>query len=259
MHHLKIVLLLLLVLTIQSCKSNNEKPTENDSAEWVSLFNGKNLEGWEVNCVEQDKHYDFFKVIDGAIVINSIGVKNHDYMWLATKKEYGNFELTLQFQTFKESTGNSGIQIRSRYDHTAQANKKKPENLGWLDGPQVDIHPKGPWRNGLIYDETRGHQRWIHPSLPNWNIDKATYAPKTVKHYYADESPNWNSLVIRCKDNHITTYVNEIKVSDFDGTGILNDSLHKKYNIDKTGVIALQLHRHDELKIAFKAIKLREL
>ena len=267
------LLAFLLVAVFSSCdqasNQNQETVTYNDTTsttrdemrsetkDWVSLFNGKNLEGWEVKAVKEDQHHHFWSVEEGAIVVNSLGVPDHDYSWLMTKKEYADFELKLKFQTYRESPGNSGVQIRSRYDENGKI--KGSDRLGWLDGPQIDIHPSDPWRTGLIYDETREHQRWIYPDLPDWNIDKATFAPEEFRHYYADETPSWNDLVIICKGNNITTIVNQIKVAEYDGTGVLDDIWHQKYGIDKSGFIALQLHKEDELKIAFKDIFIKEL
>ncbi|WP_111710250.1 3-keto-disaccharide hydrolase [Lutibacter citreus] len=235
----------------------NTKELLFDNGTWTSLFNGENLNGWEVMSIKEDKKYNFWTVKNGAIEVNSMGTPDHDYMWLQTNKEYADFVLKLKFQSHRESPGNSGVQIRSRYD--MQTVEKSGKGKGWLDGPQVDIHPSGSWRTGLIYDETRGHQRWIYPSLPNWEIKKETYAKKLVPHYFADEAPYWNDLVIICKGNRIKTIVNNIVVSNYDGTGILDDVWHKKYKIDKKGHIAFQLHRNNQLKIAFKDIVIKEL
>ncbi len=225
--------------------------------DWVPLFNGKDLKGWEVKGVKEDQHHNFWSVQEGAIRVNSLGIPNHNHNWLMTKKEYADFELKLKFQSYRESPGNSGIQIRSRYDDNG---KVKGSNLvGWLDGPQIDINPSDPWRTGFIYDETRGHQRWIYPDLPDWNIDNSTFVPESFQHYYADEPPYWNDLVIVCKGNHITTIVNNIVIADYDGTGVLDDVWHQKYKVDKSGFIALQLHTNDELKLAFKDIFIKEL
>lgn len=236
---------------------HNANELKSNTGQWVALFNGENLDGWEVKAVKEDQQYTFWSVADGAIVVNSMGITSHDYNWLQTKKEYADFELKLKFQSYRASTGNSGVQIRSHYDNESLAVGSNVK--GWLDGPQIDIHPSDPWRTGFIYDETRGHQRWIFPDLPDWNIDKATYAPKVVRHYFADESPHWNDLVIICKGNHITTIVNDIIVADYDGTGVLDDSWHQKYGTDKKGFIALQLHKNDQLKIAFKEIAIKAL
>jgi hypothetical protein len=247
-----------------SCSDNHSSSSQeavntalsNDEG-WVALFNGENLEGWAIQSVQEDQQHNFWRVEEGTIVINSLGIPEHDYSWLQTQDEYADFELRLKFQSFRESPGNSGVQIRSRYDQ--QGTVEGSEVVGWLDGPQVDIHPNGSWRTGYIYDETRGHQRWIYPDLPDWRMDSATYAPKKFRHYFSDESPQWNDLVIICQGSHIKTIVNGITVTDFDGSGLLDDEWHQKYGIDKKGHIALQLHKGDELKIAFKDLFIKEL
>lgn len=227
--------------------------------QWESLFNGENLQGWSVRCIEQDRDKDFFSVDQGELLGNSMAYTSHDYMWLQTDGEYADFELRLKYQPCRESPGNAGIQIRSRYDEKAEIKVKGKPAYGWLDGPQVDIHPPGPWRTGYIYDETRGHQRWINPSLENWVIDSATYAPPKVVQYYEDEGPGWNDLTIICKGSHIKTIVNNYVVSDYDGSGVLDDKAHQKYGVGMDGHIVLQIHKHDQTRIRFKDIEIREL
>ena len=70
-------------------------------------------------------------VDDGTILANTIGHKDHFYIMLATNKEYGDFVLRLRIQIERGVTGNSGIQIRSRYN----------AETGWMEGPQIDINP----------------------------------------------------------------------------------------------------------------------
>ena len=134
---------------------------------WQKLFNGENLDGWEVKCVEKDKDKNYWTAENRMIVCNTHGNTDHEYIWLQTEDEFEDFELRLKFQASAENKGNSGVQIRSRYDDHAQVDA---DFIGWLDGAQIDIEPNNPWRNGFIYDETRGTRRWIYPSLPDWKI-----------------------------------------------------------------------------------------
>lgn len=225
---------------------------------WKPLFNGKNFDGWEIKCREDDKNKNYWQVEDGEIICDTRGRKDHDYIWLQTRKEYDDFELRLKFQAPRENSGNSGVQVRSRYDDEAVVDRAV-KGIGWMDGPQVDIDTKSPWRNGLIYDETRGHRRWIHPSLESWKIDSSEYAPKRVIYYWPDEGPGWNDLTIICNGVKILTYVNNILISDYDGEGILNDEYHKTKNVGTKGHIALQLHSNNDVNIRFKDIEIREL
>lgn len=226
------------------------------SGGWQNLFNGKNLDGWEVKCLPADRHKNFWQVKNGAIECNSIGQPDHNYVWLMHKNEYSDFDLQLKFQVFRSSPGNSGVQFRSRFDDSENARLG-----GWLSGPQADIHPPAPFRAGLIYDETDGVNRWIYPSMPNWEVaekDVPAAALKTTL-VYADENPEaWNTLQIVCKGMQIQTFVNNNLVTDFDGTGILDDEIHREKNAGTSGKIALQLHASDELLIRFKEIKIKE-
>ncbi len=220
--------------------------------EWISLFNGNDLEGWTVRCLPEDREKVFWKVTDGVIECDSLGQGPHDYVWLMTDKEYDDFDLRLKFQAFRESKGNSGVQIRSRYDDGPEAPRG-----GWLDGPQIDIHPTGPYRIGLIYDETREEKRWIYPSLKGSGITESQGA-KSWEFNFHDEGNGWNDLRIYCEGTVIRTFLNGRLVSDYDGKGVLDDAAHRKRSVGLKGHIALQLHTNDALKIRFKDIILRE-
>ena len=246
---------ILLTALLSGCveQVNNSQADED---RWKSLFNGKDLTGWEVKCVSQDRSKVFWKASNGAIECNSLGRPEHDYVWLMTEKEYSNFRLRLKFQVFRFSKGNSGVQFRSRYDDSGSA-----PNGGWLNGPQVDIHPPMPLRTGLIYDETQGVRRWIHPSLENSQIvvEKAPQAAHETELKYADNAPDaWNTLDLICDGMKIETFINGRNISDFDAAGILDDELHNTHNVGTKGKIALQLHTKDELYIRFKDVEIFE-
>ncbi len=211
---------------------------------WTPLFDGHSLDGWHMAARAADRGKAFWKVEDGALLCDSLGRPDHDYVWLVRDGEYGDFELKLKVRSFPNSPGNSGVQVRSRYDGAAE----------WMDGPQVDINPPAAWRTGLIYDETRGAQRWIFPSLPNWNIDVSRATPG----WKWDEN-GWNAIEIRCRGTRIETTVNGVRIADYDGRGLLDDAAHRQRNVGLRGHIALQLHMKDELRIAFKDILIRPL
>ena len=65
----------------------------------VSIFNGKDLDGWTIHGTEK------WYVEKGKLVCESGPDKQYGY--LSTDKSYKNFELTLQFK--QESNGNSGV------------------------------------------------------------------------------------------------------------------------------------------------------
>jgi hypothetical protein len=217
-------------------------------AGWEPLFDGRTLDGWRVAAKPAEREMGFWKVADSAITCDSRGRKDHGYVWLIRAGEFGDFELKVRIRGFRESTGNSGIQVRSRYD----------EASGWMDGPQVDIHPPAAWRTGLIYDETRETRRWILPSLKNWEID-GSHAPSAYSWKFSDEGEGWNDLQIVCRGTRITTRLNGLIAADLKGDGILDDEHHRRRRVGLKGQIALQLHSGDELYIQYKDIQLKRL
>jgi hypothetical protein len=220
------------------------------AADWIHLFNGKNLEGWVVKCRPQDNDKtDYWKVVDGTITAETPAGSKHHYIWLVTRREFDDFELRLQVQTYASTTGNSGVQVRSRYDDAA----------GWLDGPQVDIHPPGPWRCGFIYDETREAKVWLFPDVGRPANAKPQHAPEGWKWYHADNNDRWNDVKIICQGTRIQTFINGVAVADYDGAGRLDDAAHRKHNVGLKGHVGLQIHPGQQLLIRFKDIRLREL
>jgi hypothetical protein len=211
-----------------------------EEAGFTSLFDGKTLNGWTINCLPKDREQSKkdWTVDGGTILADTVGRKEHFYVLLATNKEYGDFVLRLRFQTYRGVTGNSGIQIRSRYN---------PET-GWMQGPQIDINPPGPEITGKLWNEGPGPHRW----LSNEPI-------KGFKFFYADQGDGWNDLEITAKGMRIKSILNGVTVVDYDGTGVLDDEVHKQHRVGTKGVIGLQIHSNDELKLRFKDIRIKEL
>ncbi len=231
----------------RSVWAQEEKP------ETIRLFDGKSLDGWMVKCRPQDNDKrGYWKVVDGTITAEVPEGSKHHYIWLLTEDEFDDFELTLEVQTYSSSKGNSGVQLRSRYDDEA----------GWLDGPQVDINPPGPWRCGFIYDETREAKVWLWPDVGRPSNAKPEHAPKGWKWFHADDPqhPNaWNTMRIVCRGLHIQTFVNGVPVADYDGKGRLDDEAHRSHGVGRKGHIGLQIHPGGPLLIRFRNIELKPL
>ncbi len=156
---IKIVLLLSIVLLVYGCKANKGK----------QLFNGKDLAGWEIYGTE------LWYVEDGKLVSES--GPNKEYGYLATDKNYENFELTLEF--LQAENGNSGVFIRSNIEGTKIA--------GW----QVEVAPKGLHTGGIYESYGRG---WLIKPEPN-------------KEAFLKEN-EWNNMKIQVVDNVLTTWLN---------------------------------------------------
>ncbi|WP_421807253.1 3-keto-disaccharide hydrolase [Flagellimonas sp.] len=137
--------------------------------ESISLFNGKNLDGW-VNHGEE-KWY----VENGELICES-GPKG-EYGYLSTEKNYKDFELTLEFK--QEADGNSGVFIRSTFDGTKVS--------GW----QVEVAPPGKDTGGIYESYGRG---WL--IKPDPEKDKAL------------KMGEWNTMKIRVEGPKVTSWLN---------------------------------------------------
>ncbi len=143
------------------------------TSEFISLFNGKNLDGW-VNYGEE-KWY----VENGELICES-GPKG-EYGYLGTEKFYDNFELMLEFK--QQANGNSGVFFRSTVEGTKVS--------GW----QVEVAPPGKHTGGIYESYGRG---WL--IKPDPELDKAL------------KFEEWNQMRILAKGGQITTFLNGVQM-----------------------------------------------
>ncbi len=96
-------LLIVLALALLSFPARGGDALRQPPAGFTTLFNGKNLDGWNVD----EKQATAWKVEDGTIHYVGKGGKN-----LATTKDYHDFELWLDWKITKG--GDSGIYLRGK-------------------------------------------------------------------------------------------------------------------------------------------------
>ena len=100
------LLLALGILSITSILTAGELTEDMKKDGWISIFDGKTLDGWKAN-----EKYEGFKVENGCIV--GFGNKNHLYYM----EELKNFELQLDIMTKKNC--NSGVYVKSQWQDAA--------------------------------------------------------------------------------------------------------------------------------------------
>lgn len=182
-------LILFLTYLIFSCNT----PTET-----VSLFNGKNLDGWIIYGTEK------WYVENGELICESGPDK--DYGYLGTNKYFDDFILELDFK--QEDNGNSGVFFRS----TVNGVKVK----GW----QVEVAPPG-YHSGGIY-ESYGRGWLIKPDQSKDSIVKMGEWNKMKIKVYGDEVTTWinENQMIKIKDSIIGLGRGGVALQIHDGGGI---------------------------------------
>ena len=110
--------------------------TQPDAKGWISLFDGKSLDGWKVG-----KNADSFKVRDGMIVVN--GTVGHlFYMGDVQNHNFKNFALKADVMTFPKA--NSGIYFHTKYQESGFP------KFGYES--QVNNSHSDPKRTGGLYN-----------------------------------------------------------------------------------------------------------
>lgn len=146
------------------------------SGQTTSLFNGKDLSGWEIYGTEK------WYVEDGLLICESGPDKQYGY--LATNEKFKNFELTLKFK--QEADGNSGVFFRSSIEGT--------KITGW----QAEVAPPGNHSGGIYESYGRG---WL--IQPDASLDGAL------------KMGDWNEMKILCVGDEVTTWINGIQMIYF--------------------------------------------
>lgn len=186
---------------------------------FTSLFDGRTLKGWEGN--EQ-----IFRVEDGAIVAGSPNERIAHNEFLASDKEYGDFELRLKARLTGQGQ-NAGVQFRSQ---------RIPDHFEMI-GYQCDM---GTMQNrpiwGALYDESRRRKFLVEP--------EANTFKNVVK------TGDWNDLVIRCQGPRIQLWVNGHQAVDYSEA---DDAIPRR------GRLGLQIHGGPPAQAAYKDIQIRLL
>ena len=164
----------------------------------VSIFNGKDLNGWTIHGTEK------WYVEKGKMVCESGPDKQYGY--LSTNKSYKNFELTLQFK--QEANGNSGVFFRSSIEGVK------------ISGWQCEVAPLNNHTGGIYESYGRGwliqpnplHERFLKTG--KWNTLKLLVV--------GDEVTTWlnGHMMINLKDEKIGSGNGFIALQIHDGGGI---------------------------------------
>jgi hypothetical protein len=207
------------VLLAQTASAKPKKEKEDEKG-FVALFDGKTLEGWEGKK-------KFFRVEDGAIVAGFLDARIPNNEFLASVKEYDDFELRFEAKLVGQGN-NAGVQLRSQ---------RIPNNHEMI-GYQCDI---GGWSKGAIwgflYDESR--RRKMLAEAPQEELKK-----------HIRPKGEWNKLVVRAKGPRIQIWLNGYQTVDF---------TEADENIPLKGRFGLQIHSGRPAEAWYRNIRIKQL
>ncbi|MFH5804911.1 DUF1080 domain-containing protein [Alienimonas sp. DA493] len=197
-----------LALCLALCAAAPEPQAENADG-WVSMFDGKTLDGWKIN-----ERPDAWKVEDGAIVVN--GNVSH----LFHEKELTDFAFECEVKTTPGS--NSGIFICTKY-----------QDSGWpAQGyeVQVNVSHGDPVKSGSLYNTVKifdppvKDNEWYKQSVVKKG-NKVTVSINDKVLYEFDEPPGVSIprklgkgvIALQAHDPGSKVYFRNLKYKDLSG------------------------------------------
>jgi hypothetical protein len=183
------------------------------------LFDGTSFAGWNGDTENT------WRIENGEIVAGSPDRAAPPNEFLATDKEFENFELKLEYRMDCTEGCNAGVQFRS----------KRVPNHHEVSGYQADI---APGITGGLYDESRRNKML---GLPSKELQaKAIAAAKD----------DWNEYTIRAEGRRIRLSINGIELLDY---------TEPDETIPLKGMIALQIHGGLKGTIRYRNLRITEM
>jgi hypothetical protein len=189
------------------------------AADTAQLFDGTSFTGWNGDTKST------WRIEDGTIVAGSPDKAAPRNEFLATDREFENFELTLEYRMDCTARCNAGVQFRSR----------RVPNHHEVSGYQADI---APGITAGLYDESRRNKMLAVP--PKELQEKAIALAKD----------GWNEYTIRAEGRRIRLAINGVKLLDY---------TEADETIPLKGVIALQIHGGLKGTIRYRNLRITEL
>jgi hypothetical protein len=216
---------LLLCLTLATTASPHAQP----KSDWKVLFDGKSLDAW--------RGYKTDAVPTGWMVENGTLTKHDRVADIVSKEEFGNFELTIDWQI--GAAGNAGIFYRGteEYDH-----------IYW-SAPEYQLLDDEKAADNKTRLTCAGAAYALYPSPPG----------------HLKPVGEWNTTRIVVNGNHVEHWLNGFKLLEYefgsaDWEAKVKASKFKdypNYGKAKRGHIAMQ--GDHEGVLAFRNIRIREL
>ncbi|TWO34533.1 DUF1080 domain-containing protein [Seonamhaeicola sediminis] len=251
--HMCFALMVLSVLNIFSCRNENNNKNENA---YHSIFNGKNLEGWEGDST-------YWRVENGLLVgeVTPETLLKRNSFIIYKKEQPENFELKLEYRI--SELGNSGVNYRSEIiDEMPFA----------LKGYQCDIDGRNRYtgqnyeerkRTTLAYMGEKVNIPLMPDSIPITNIRKNVLKNCWQIRVVLDtlgtksqlksniKSNDWNKVYIKVNGNKLQHYINGVLMSEVTDLDTVNRTLK--------GYIGVQVHVGPPMKVEYQNIQLKSL
>ena len=168
----------LLIVLAGSLLAQSGTKTPAPGEDWLPLFNGKDLTGWQEIGKEK------WEVQDGVIHGRAI---TKEYGYLQTSKPYKDFHLSMKFRC--NGDGNSGVFFHVGF---------KPGTADVSQGLQFEIDCTLGRHTGGVYGD--GRQWIVWPAPPHESVVRRD---------------DWNEYLLRVEGNRYVARLNGVVMIDF--------------------------------------------
>lgn len=200
---------------------------------FVSLFNGRNLNGWEGDS-------ELWSVKDGAITGVADGTLKYNRFLTWKGSTIRNFDLRVQVKV--SPGGNSGIQYRGT---------SRPDlGLDVVTGYQCDVVANTPQYNGMLYEE-RGRRILSHTGekvVVDTEGQPWVVGELPVQEFAPGE---WHDYRVLVRGNHHQHWIDGHPTADLIDLDENGRALE--------GVLAVQVHVGPEMAIQYKDFRIKHL
>ncbi len=209
-----------------------EPASAGGEAGFVSMFNGKDLSGWEGAP-------GWWEVRDGILLAESTPEKpckrSHYLYWTGGKP--ADFEMRFSFRLSGQA--NSGVQFRS---------ETRPNWDTW--GYQADLDSAGVY-TGCLYQHVRGlvAQRGQKVRIDTNGEKTITSFGDPAELLNAVDQAGWNEYRVLAEGPRIVLWINGVLMCEVED--------HEPKFALPSGIIALQMHQGPPMKAEFKDLRIR--
>lgn len=167
----------------------------------------------------------WFRVKNGSIIAGSASENIPHNQFLCTDKTYADFELTVEAKLVGKGN-NAGVQFRTKRIPDDSEVIGYQADIGWMPNATC-------W--GALYDESRRRK---------FLAESPEVALKAVRR------GQWNTLKVVAKGARIQIFLNGVETVDY---------TEQDPKIERSGVIALQVHSGPPLEVHYRNVVLRKL
>lgn len=233
------ILIVVSLTLISVCQTNRVVSAQSNEDGFVSLFDGKSLQGW--SAFPKSTASDW-TIRNGAI--SGIGSENRQSYLVWKERDLTDFELRFEYRLLTK--GNTGVEIHAQPDKTG----KRP-----FEGYHADLGHVGIGDNVLGAWDFHFAKRREHPCprgtslVINPDQSSKSRSLEDAVQLKDIRKRDWNIVRVVARGNHFRFFINDKLAAEF--TDNATDGQLKR------GAIGLQLHDKG-MHVEFRKLRLKK-